>query len=370
MPQNLLRRLDVAGNALRSARRTFLPHILRAVAAVALTVPLTALPATPAAGTGLYYYSEDCQRAIFNDIIKALKEQSDEQGLKLSGSCGAAGVGELNSYLESNTRFADALLIISSQRQSIVEQVHKARKLQLPVMLMGSDPGNRLMESYPNVWYIGPDVRHAGRFQSDLLHFYSQYTALWDRDGNGTLDYVMLMGSPERPESSARAKTFKAGLKQHRLPGKTVLEENCPGGGAQAESIMDDYLRQSDGMNAYTLDAVICFDDELALGAVNALQKHDHNRGIDNLYVPVIGLGGSDEALEQIQQRHFYGTVTFDEESLAATAVKMTMLFKDNPNPPLSKSVLGHEVREHRVLVPHALIYRNLGEMVRRELGQ
>jgi methyl-galactoside transport system substrate-binding protein len=50
------------------------------------------------------------------------------------------------------------------------------------------------------------------------------------------------------------------------------------------------------------MEAMISNNDEMAIGAIEALQKYGFNKGVNSKSIPVIGIGGSPEAKELINK--------------------------------------------------------------------
>ena len=57
------------------------------------------------------------------------------------------------------------------------------------------------------------------------------------------------------------------------------------------------------------IEAIISNNDEMAIGAIEALQKYGFNKGGNSKYIPVVGVGGLPEAKELINQGVMTGTV-------------------------------------------------------------
>jgi methyl-galactoside transport system substrate-binding protein len=62
------------------------------------------------------------------------------------------------------------------------------------------------------------------------------------------------------------------------------------------------------------IEAIISNNDNMAIGAVEALQKYGFNKGDSSKYIPVVGIGGVPEAKKLIDQGFMTGTAVQDSK--------------------------------------------------------
>lgn len=146
----------------------------------------------------------------------------------------------------------------------------------------------------------------------------------------------------DRPRILVIAGTGQAGRQQafvetmaDKLPGATV--EVNPHGAfvrGRAREIVSRYLRGSRRQGS-SLDAIFCTNDEMALGAVDALEE-EKALGHVHSELLVIGVDGTDEATSVIRSggTNFQGTVAQDSRRMAevATAVLIRAIEGEKPH--------------------------------------
>ena len=81
------------------------------------------------------------------------------------------------------------------------------------------------------------------------------------------------------------------------------------------------------------IEAIISNNDDMAIGAIEALQKYGFNKGDNSKYIPVVGVGALPEAKELINQGIMTGTVIQDPRAHANAiyAVGMNLVSGNDP---------------------------------------
>ena len=73
------------------------------------------------------------------------------------------------------------------------------------------------------------------------------------------------------------------------------------------------------------IEAVIANNDEMALGAVEALKAQDYNKGNPEMYMPVVGVDANASALDAMGRGEMLGTVLNDGENQGISAVRLAV---------------------------------------------
>ena len=77
---------------------------------------------------------------------------------------------------------------------------------------------------------------------------------------------------------------------------------------SQAAALMEQWIRQFGD----AIEVVICNNDEMALGAAEALERAGDTRG-----VKVVGIDGTPQGIEGLKSGKLYGTVQCDSDEYA-----------------------------------------------------
>ena len=134
-----------------------------------------------------------------------------------------------------------------------------------------------------------------------------------DKNNNGVLQYVMLEGEHGSIEARERTEFSigtinKAGIKTEQLALKAADWQRD-----LAKTNISSLLLQY-GKN---IEAIIANNDEMAIGAVEALQNNGYNLGDKNKTIVVVGIDATAEAQELIKKGFMAGSVMQDPYEMA-----------------------------------------------------
>ncbi len=171
--------------------------------------------------------------------------------------------------------------------------------------------------------FIGTLARQAGDMQGEILaDLYAEDPSI-DKNGDGILQYVMLMGEPQNDEAIARSKysveTAEAnGLKMEAVTDTLV----CNWDQAQAQ----DAINAQWAANGDKIEVIFANNDMMALGAIAALNGYNLNTGFDgDDSVVVIGVDAIDSALVSIKEGGMTATVQQDGDAMGSANIRIAV---------------------------------------------
>ena len=191
-----------------------------------------------------------------------------------------------------------------------------------------------VLNANSNICFIGTDAPEAGHLQGKMVGEY--LLANWDTvdlNGDGTISYAMFKGDEANVEAIYRT---QFGVEDAdavlTAAGKPALEYfdasnsakyQVDLGGAWSAQAALDYmntnLSQYNEANGNMIELVICNNDNMAEGAISALEAAGYNTGAEGATViPVFGVDATDAAKELIAAGKMTGTVKQDAEGMAA----------------------------------------------------
>ena len=162
--------------------------------------------------------------------------------------------------------------------------------------------------------FIGTLARQAGDMQGEILAEMYEADPSIDLNGDGKLQYVMLMGEPQNDEAIARSQysveTAEAlGLEMEQI-GETLV---CNWDQAQAQEAIN-AVWAAEGDN---IEVIFANNDQMALGAIAALNGYGYNTGNEgDPSVVVLGVDAIDAALVSIENGGMTGTVLQDGDAM------------------------------------------------------
>ena len=191
-----------------------------------------------------------------------------------------------------------------------------------------------VLNANSNICFIGTDAPEAGHLQGKMVGEY--LLANWDTvdlNGDGKISYAMFKGDEANVEAIYRTQygveDANAVLTAAGKPELVYFDANNTSGyqvdlngqwsAAAALDYMNTNLSQYNEANGNMIELVICNNDNMAEGAISALEAAGYNTGAAGATViPVFGVDATDAAKELSAAGKMTGTVKQDAEGMAA----------------------------------------------------
>ena len=198
----------------------------------------------------------------------------------------------------------------------------------------GVEASASVLNAYENIAFVGTDAPEAGHLQGKMIGEYvlEHYDEL-DLNGDGKISYAMFKGDEANVEAIYRTQygveDADAVLTEAGKPALEYFDASNSAkyqvdlGGAWSAQAALDYmntnLSQYNEANGNMIELVICNNDNMAEGAISALEAAGYNTGAEGATViPVFGVDATDAAKELIAAGKMTGTVKQDAEGMAA----------------------------------------------------
>ena len=246
------------------------------------------------------YLTEDCGVPAENITIMDGKNDQAEQ------------TNQIDAFIADNV---DVMIINLVQSSSAASVIQKADAAGIPVVFINREPTADDMALAENICYVGADARQSGTFQGQII---AETENKGDWNGNGVVDYVMIMGDPEnvdaqyRTEFSIKALT-DAGLKVNKL-----FEQRGDWDQTKGQELAATALSQYGN----DVDVIFCNNDAMALGAYQAIVDAGRVVGQD---IYLVGVDALDECQAMVQDGTMTGTVLNDHIGQSHTAADVAL---------------------------------------------
>lgn len=239
------------------------------------------------------------------------------------------------------TKGVDALAINPVDRTAAGPIIDKAKAENLPIVFMNREPEANDMASYDKVWYVGAKAEESGTMSGEIIAEYFEANPSADKNGDHKVQYVMLQGEPGHQDAVLRT--------EYSL--KALSDKGWEGEQLAADTAMWDKVQATDKMNgfitAHTLDrieAVICNNDDMALGAIEALKAAGYNTGDESKFIPVVGVDATAPALEAMSNGSLLGTVLNDSENQGTATINIAAAAARGQQ--INKDTIGYDVTD------------------------
>ncbi|HHX37767.1 MAG TPA: substrate-binding domain-containing protein [Clostridiaceae bacterium] len=170
-----------------------------------------------------------------------------------------------------------------------------------------------------NATKVGSDELQAGQFQGEFL------TEYFKEKGQDDVKYVLLQGTLGLNHTTARTNAAHDTLAASGLNVECVYEDTAEYDRAKAQNKMQTYL----GTNP-EFDCVIANNDEMALGAIEAMKSV----GVDPAEIPVVGIDATPSALQAMEAGELAMTVFQDAKGQGAGGIRAAVLMANGEDVP------------------------------------
>ena len=212
--------------------------------------------------------------------------------------------------------------------QNIVDM---AKAKNIPVIFFNRSVEESVVSSYDKCVFVGTDYEMAGHMQGEMIgNYLVENFANIDLNGDGKISYVMFKGQEGNMEAIARTqygvedadailvKAGKPALSFYDASNsnKYLVDQNGQWSSAAATDYMSTILAQYSEANNNMVELVIANNDELALGAISALQAAGYNKE-GGKTIPVFGVDATDAAKDAIKNGSMTGSIKQDADGMA-----------------------------------------------------
>jgi len=198
--------------------------------------------------------------------------------------------------------------------------VAKAKSAGIPIVFFNRMPTLEVLNSYDKCWYVGLDALYQGQLEGEMVgDAWKKNSAKFDTNGDGVLQYVLMTGTPGHSDATDRANGYYAGVKASGIKAEEMATQPANWSTATAVEVMTSWI----GKYGAKIEMVVCSNDAMALGAVEALKAN----GLitDKKSIPVIGVNALPETAELIKSGVMLGSILTSTYDAARAVIQISM---------------------------------------------
>ena len=277
-------------------------------------------------GVAIYKYDDNFMTLYRQDIQAYFDAENDKAGYKKydvtmvdSNNDMATQTNQIQTFI---TQKVDAIICNLVQTSSAEQIVNLCVDADIPLVLINREPpgdekdadGNIVDETAkvildnPKVCYVGADARQSGTYQGEII---AELPDKGDRNGDGVVSYVMIIGDPENSDAQYRTEFSIKALKDAGIETEELVAQVGNWDTAQGQTIAANALTQFGDK----IDVIFCNNDGMALGAYASIGEDIYLVGVDAL----------EECVEMVNNGTMTGTVKNDDVGQANKACEVTI---------------------------------------------
>lgn len=224
---------------------------------------------------------------------------------------------------EALERNPGVILLNPVSPDSVGELLEMAAAQDVPVVLFNREPEDlSVLTAYGDrVCYVGSRTEQAGELQGRAIARMLSEHPEYDRNGDGKIQYVMLMGEADNRDAQARTSGCLDALAALGVDMEPVVPvQVCDWDDWEAQKAIQHLL-----IDQTAFEMVISNNDTMAVGALAALNAFGINLVGGKEYIPVVGVDATDDAVDLIASGMMTDTVRQDAEGMARAIAEIAL---------------------------------------------
>lgn len=252
----------------------------------------------------------------FNDYA-AVKEE--ETGIAINIEVYNASDSQLTQNDQVKEMLSDGCDVICVNLVDRTEPttiIDMAEKQNVPVIFFNRELVAEDLERWDELYYVGAKAFESGIMEGEIAAQTFLENPEADKNGDGIFQYVVLEGEAGHQDAIVRTEysvstMIENGVEVEKL-GYAIANWNR----AQAQTKMTQML----GEYGENIELVLANNDDMALGAIDALKAYGMER---EAWPVVVGIDGTDVGLEAVKNGEMAGTVYNDKEGQAEAMLEL-----------------------------------------------
>ncbi len=287
--------------------KKLLALVLAAVMMMGLVSVVSAESKSLNIGVAIYKYDDNFMTLYRTELEKYLTGLGHKVTVVDGKGAQVEQTNQINTFIADKVDVLIINLVQSTAAATIIDLVKAAG---IPTVFINREPTAEDMQLWDKIAYVGADARQSGTFQGEII---AATENKGDFNGNGVVDYVMIVGDPEnvdaqyRTEFSIKALT-DAGLKVNKL-----FEQRGDWAQEKGQELSATALAQFGN----EIDVIFANNDGMALGALQSIDAAGRTVGKD---IYLVGVDALPEVVQLVMEGRITGTVLNDHIGQSHTA--------------------------------------------------
>jgi methyl-galactoside transport system substrate-binding protein len=223
---------------------------------------------------------------------------------------------------------AEAIIVNPVDSSTTTPIVFRAKSANIPIVFFSRELSTVSINMWDKAYLVGLNVEEADALQVEILADYWKANPTADKNRDGKLQYVLIRGDTKHLATQTSADNRQKAFDQAKISAVMLAEGITDWGRTEARNKMADII-QSVGIRR--IEAVICGNDEMALGAIEALKMAGFFQ--KDAFMPVVGVDGTGFAMDAIAEGSLLGTVRGDADSLGRAAFDLAFALAKKNDP-------------------------------------
>ena len=297
---------------------------------------------TPRIGVAIYDFND----SFISEVRKAIVACS-ENDIPVTIVDAGGRQQKQNEQIEQLIKEGYSAIIINSvDRTASGVLIDKCMQNDVPLVFINREPVKDDMAKWDEVYYVGARAEDSGRMAGELMASYWLTHPEADKNNDGVMQYVVIKGETGHQDTELRTEYFIETLLEAGISLEKLNENTGEWTREKGRDVMNDFLSRSGD----SIEAVFANNDDMALGAIEALKENGYFQ--DGKYIPVIGIDGTPAGREALEDGTLLGTVYNDAYNQGNAAYNIAFELASGRIP--TEESIGYEMNGKYVWIAHS----------------
>ncbi|MBZ9688591.1 galactose ABC transporter substrate-binding protein [Clostridium estertheticum] len=275
-------------------------------------------------GCTIYKFDDTFMTGVRNAISAAATSANSSVEIVDSQNSSATQNDKIDLFITKKVNSLEINPVDSAAAGAIAT---KAKNANIPVVFFNRMPSATDMNIWDKLYYVGAKPEQSGIMQGKILATYWKAHPEADKNKDGVMDYVMLTGEPGHPDAIARTKSSIDEIVSEGIKVKVIASDTGMWDRVKAQDKLQSIL----AANGDKIEAVLANNDDMALGAISALQAKGYFK--DGKFMPVVGVDATAPGLAALADGTLLGTVLNDAKNQGIATFKISQLLAEGKVP-------------------------------------
>ena len=297
-------------------------------------------------GACIYKFDDTFMTGVRNNMKAEMEKIGGELEITDSQNRQPLQNDQVDAYIANG---ANVVIVNPVDRTAALPLMEKAKAAGIPIVFINREPEPEVMQAYDKIWYDGAKAEESGTQSGELIVDYFKKTPGADKNKDGKIQYIMLRGEQGHQDAVLRTEYSVKAMKEGGFELEELGSDTANWDKVQATDKMKGFIS---AVGIERIEAVLANNDDMALGAIEALKAEGYNMGDPAKYIPVVGVDATDPALEAMAKGEMLGTVLNDAANQGKAAVQAAVAAAMGKE--VNKETIGYEVTDGKYIwVPY-----------------
>ena len=297
-------------------------------------------------GACIYKFDDTFMTGVRNNMKAEMDKIGGELEITDSQNRQPLQNDQVDAYIAKG---ANVVIVNPVDRTAALPLMEKAKAAGIPIVFINREPEPEVMQAYDKIWYDGAKAEESGTQSGELIVDYFKKNPGADKNKDGKIQYIMLRGEQGHQDAVLRTEYSVKAMKEGGFELEELGSDTANWDKVQATDKMKGFIS---AVGIERIEAVLANNDDMALGAIEALKAEGYNMGDPAKYIPVVGVDATAPALEAMAKGEMLGTVLNDAANQGKAAVQAAVAAAMGKE--VNKETIGYEVTDGKYIwVPY-----------------